>query len=1519
MQYQRFFLFLLFIAGLSISGNSQTIQTVNNVTQGCAPLAVTFSWSASSPTYFWDFKDGTTSNLNTPTNTFNKPGIYNVTFQTTPNGAILGTKQIQVFATPVLSVTSTSGCAPVNVTLKSTSVINPAIIVSNYTWVFGDGTSGQGPSTSIVHNYGSSGQYDLSLAIQTNFASCNITQILPKAVTLLTAPIAAFTTNPLNTVTCKDTLDITFADASTHTQTLTYAWNLGNGRTSTLQNPNPAVQRYFSGSYNATLKVSYKGIPGCTTSTSQSIVVGRPKLVMKSLTKDSICIYDQAVILTTTPGNYSWNIGSNGQTFLVDGDSDYDSDTDSADHDLSAILELNPNSHDSIRIGYTTPGFHTIILRVTTPDGQCTDTDSIKVYVNEVIASISPSDTNVCQSPITIPYKATVNQGNVLYKWDISRLTPSHNGKAYLKYGLTHDTTYKNVSAFNYTYYSYLDTIYYSKDTVETFQVALTVTSKTTGCSTITSSRVNMWIPNARFDTDITKGCAPLTVTFRDSSSIDNFSWGNSITSWKWIFGDGQTQTNATKVNIQHTYTIPGNYYARLIITTAKGCTDTSYAIVIQVGSTVSTVDFTSDKTTVCPGEALQFSVVNPSPLVSAYHFITDGNKVFHCATDQSVSWAYNDTIGTQNVSLMMDYNGCFTTITKNNYITVNGAVAKIDYFALCSKPLDYNFKSKSKGATSLSWNFGDLQTSTAATVTHTYAGSADYNVMLIANGVGCPADTDIVKVHVRHLKAKINFNPLLCINTAYPFDASNSVDVFASCHSGYTWQFPDISEIRPFTTSNPLDSFKFTHDGVHTVRLIVKDINECQDTARMQFKVFAIHIPVPTISKSEICTPAIVLFKDNSTGDTTLASWRWNFGYGLDTIRKNASLFPHGFFSGPTQGLPYLIKLFVTDTLGCKDSITTSINYYKPTSGINAAPRLTLCLGESVALSAPDYMAKGSNLSFAWDLGNGQTSVLQTNPPIKYPVGDATVKLVYKEASTGCKDSTTAIVSVQSYPKAKIVTSTDTLGVICAPANIIFYDSTQSAYPTTRLWDFGNGQQSTIQSQAWAYDKGTFNVKLIDQTSYGCADTAKKKLTLFRPEGIFTMDKTQICRYDAINFNMKDTIDVSSWTWSFGDGVNISNQNPISHPYNFHPPGGTTLAKLILFKGTCPNSPPLEVPVNIYEVKANFTRLNGTDSSICFTTGDPYNFNNLSSSTSGLYTWDWNFGDSSTSGDFNPIHKYKSSGIYDVTLAIAQSDIGCKDTLRKKAYIYPNPTVAGIGDTVCQGNALRLHVANPNPLSHYTWNPRTGLSSDSLNPTATIQHTLTYFLTETTKNGCIDSSKVTGIVIENDLFHNWDTTIVIGDFATLPVFDHPVYNFSWTPTDSMSCLNCNYPKVNPAQTTGYTVIITDVRGCFNQKYYDTVKVHPETFIRMPTAFTPNNDGNNDILYVKGWGIKDLISYQIFNRWGQQIFTSSDINQGWDGRFRGTIENEDMYVYKVKVHTWRDEVLFVEGYVNLLH
>ncbi|MCD6366151.1 MAG: gliding motility-associated C-terminal domain-containing protein [Bacteroidales bacterium] len=165
---------------------------------------------------------------------------------------------------------------------------------------------------------------------------------------------------------------------------------------------------------------------------------------------------------------------------------------------------------------------------------------------------------------------------------------------------------------------------------------------------------------------------------------------------------------------------------------------------------------------------------------------------------------------------------------------------------------------------------------------------------------------------------------------------------------------------------------------------------------------------------------------------------------------------------------------------------------------------------------------------------------------------------------------------------------------------------------------------------------------------------------------------------------------------------------------------------------------------------------------------------------------------------------------------------------------------------------------------------------------------------------------------------YSLDTTVVIGDIADLFIYAHqPNVSFTWTPNYGLNCTNCTDVYAQPLETTTYQITYEDSAGCFLQTVNITVFVEEKYSIDVPTAFTPNGDGKNDVVYVKGWGIKNLLEFSIYNRWGEKVFTTDDINTGWDGTFKGKPQNIDSYVYYVKGELYSGKEVDKKGTINL--
>jgi gliding motility-associated-like protein len=130
--------------------------------------------------------------------------------------------------------------------------------------------------------------------------------------------------------------------------------------------------------------------------------------------------------------------------------------------------------------------------------------------------------------------------------------------------------------------------------------------------------------------------------------------------------------------------------------------------------------------------------------------------------------------------------------------------------------------------------------------------------------------------------------------------------------------------------------------------------------------------------------------------------------------------------------------------------------------------------------------------------------------------------------------------------------------------------------------------------------------------------------------------------------------------------------------------------------------------------------------------------------------------------------------------------------------------------------------------------------------------------------------------------------------------------DFAWTPEESLSCTDCASPVATPDTTTTYVVSTVTGLNCIPT---DTVTVTVTHFKKLfiPTAFTPNGDGQNDVFRVKGLGIA-YFSMQVFNRVGNLVYQTEDYSSGWDGKVREELAPTGTYVYMIQYAFYGDEM-----------
>jgi len=1216
-------LFLVFILPLFKSGFGQ--NPTADVVEGCFPLTVQFTSPGTFPTYFWDFKNGASSTQQNPSNTFVNAGTFIVEFTETIGGPIIGTVTINIYDKPIPEFTTTPlrGCVPMNVNVSNTTILSPGITITDYSWVFGDGGTSAGANTN--HTFITEGDYYISLELTTNLTSCDVTKSYPDLIALTNPPNTFFTTTPNPPSSCDSFLVVGFNNTSTGSGApLTYSWDFGNTNTSTLTNP-PTESYTAFGNYPVVLTATDTN--GCSKDYVRNVSLGTPSA--NFLFPDTFCInvYD-TLINTSSGGSYSWNLGAD------------------------AILDPNVNNGTSFQgyisgihpfVRYTTAGMHTVRLIV--ESGACADTVSYDFFVQDPSAEFSETPTYSCTSPMLVSFTPLTTNA-ALYEWTFG------NGEV---------SNLQNPT----TTLIELDTTIYSlngpNNTNNFFTNSLTITTHA-GCMATFSAVDTIFEPNALMIPDVVEGCAPLTVTFEDNSTTGPTE---PLTNWEWIFGDGNSIL-ATNDNSQtNTYTAIGEYDAYLIVTNSSGCKDTSYHVVIEVGELIP-LNFSVDLTSVCPGDPVQFTDLTAPPMVDsieAWHYYTEESAMFSCFQEPNPSWIYTNETGPQDVTLAVEFNGCFSSLTIPGMVDVLGPIAEIDYICNCDDPFIVSFIDSSHSATNIIWDFGDGNTSTTSDTAYTYAATGDYTVVLSAfnTGTGCATSYDTSTVYIRDIQASFGSDSLICQNGPYTFNAGASQDVYENCYRGYTWYFSDPGT-RPITTENPNEDILFPVTGENEVTLEVTDINGCKDSISSLVRVFGIDTEFAA-DEDTLCLPSVLVsFTDSTISDTTVTGWLWEFENNLTANSQDTT----HIFSGSTFNInPFdddTIRVYLTATniVGCESIDSVDIIVYKPISSISSSDA-TICSGSDVTFNASDYTTHGSFLDFNWDFDDTNTSTVQ-NPTNSFDTaGTYNVQLIYEENSTGCTDSAQLIVFVVDFPTAGFSSPADSVLFICPNKNVTFTDTSAASIGIDYAWDFGNSFTSTFANPGTFYTiNGDYDVELIVTVPfpYGCSDTTLRTYTVKGPSGDFITDLSgPICRLDSVLFTIDDTSAVELFFWDFGDGIpGDTNLSPISHQYTYVPTNGSFPVVLTMMNSDYSCKLPITHNVDIYEVVANFDRnINDIDTTICL--GTPYPLTNNSILAN---SWAWDFGDTLSSSLQHPTtHNYGAIGTYDVTLAIQNTTWG--------------------------------------------------------------------------------------------------------------------------------------------------------------------------------------------------------------------------------------------------------------------
>ena len=648
--------------------------------------------------------------------------------------------------------------------------------------------------------------------------------------------------------------------------------------------------------------------------------------------------------------------------------------------------------------------------------------------------------------------------------------------------------------------------------------------------------------------------------------------------------------------------------------------------------------------------------------------------------------------------------------------------------------------------------------------------------------------------------------------------------------------------------------------------------------------------LPVPSFTiNSPVCTGTSISLNGTSTNSPLL--WQWSVSPAGPIIANSTAQNTSINF---TTSNTYTVTLTVTNAGGSNSTTQTVVVEAEPIVTVTPNP-VTICSGASQTLQAT-----GAS-TYVWSPSTSLSSTSGSSV-IASPTVNITYSVVGLSASGACDDTVAIPVTVSGLITASITATSNT---ICAGSSTTLNGSGGAVY----TW-VPDPSLSCINCQSPVANPTVTTTYSLSVSSGPSCPTSTTSITItVTPSTIASVSATSsiVCSGNSTTLNASGG---GTYSWTPASGLSCTNcQSPVASPTV------TTTYTLAVTNGSCPT---VTTAITITVTPATVAAVSSTQTSIC-------NGQTVALLASGGGTYSWNpISNLSCSNCSNPIASPTTSTVYTVTVtngtcppATATVSITVNNCVPPVASFVASQNVFCTGDCI---DFSSTSTGNPSAIS---WQ----FIGGSANPSAATSNSVTVcFYTPGTYTVQLNVTNSSGSDIETqtifvaplpvaNIFPSVDT-IAYGTSTVLAASSGDSL-YSWSPGSSVACPTCSLATVTPTNNTWYYCTQTNEYGC---SATDSALVLVDIVcgdIFVPTAFSPNNDYNNDVLKVRGNCLVSMV-FIVFDRWGEKVFESENPNIGWDGTFRSKPMDTGVFFYHLTAKTADGKTHELKGDVTLI-